>query len=202
MPRTKPKRPQKGNKNNVSGRDLFQTPNYAVDLLVPYLPERDIYYIWEPAAGEGKITKRLLATVKRSIIWSTDIRENDFIREPNVKNFLDNNNFYWIDNGLNPIIITNPPFSLKYKFANKALEYDIPFALLIPFDMCQRMARLFQIGCQGLVPTARIDYITPTGLSGATGNTSYFHSFWLTYKFNLPNQLTFVELTKKMREDI
>lgn len=68
--------------------------------------------------------------------------------------------------------------------------------------MCQKMAKLFMLGCQAVVPTARIDYITPTGLSGATGHTSYYHSAWLTYKFDLPQQLTFVELTKKMKENI
>ena len=36
MPR-KPKTPQKEDLEGVSGRDQFQTPNYAVDLLVPYL---------------------------------------------------------------------------------------------------------------------------------------------------------------------
>jgi hypothetical protein len=119
----------------------------------------------------------------------------------NIGNFLVDNPPMLFDTE-NWAIITNPPFSLKYKFINRALEYDVPFAFLIPFDMCQEMAKLFILGCQGLVPTSRIDYITPTGLSGASGHTSYYHSLWLTYKFNLPEQLTFVELTKKMKENI
>jgi len=39
------------------GRDLFQTPNYAVDLLVPFIPKNKV--IWECAAGLGKISNRL-----------------------------------------------------------------------------------------------------------------------------------------------
>jgi hypothetical protein len=189
MPK-KPKTTQPETPNEVQGRDFFQTPNYAVDLLVPFIPH-NIDSIWECASGYGKIAKRL--------------RHHGFqyVKETDIRRSLSFN--FIEDKASNPLdcIITNPPFSIKYKFIHRALEYDVPFAFLIPFDMCQKMARLFMDhGCQGLVPTARIDYITPTGLSGATGHTSYYHSLWLTYKFNLPQQLTFVELTKEMKENI
>ena len=186
----KPKKTQSQISDKVQGRDLFQTPNYATDLLVPFIP-KDVKWIWECASGDGKIMNRLQES--GYIVLGTDLQYGD------AYNFLGN---------LVPIttidaIITNPPYSLKYKFIDKALKMDVPFAFLIPFDMCQKMARLFMdYGVEGIVPTKRIDYITPSGLSGATGNTAYYHSFWLTYKFNLGNQLTFVELTKDMKENI
>src|SRR5664279_2775183 len=37
------------------GRDLFQTPYYATELLIPFIPKR-IRWIWEPACGKGKIS--------------------------------------------------------------------------------------------------------------------------------------------------
>jgi hypothetical protein len=199
MPK-KPKTNQPQTPNVVQGRDFFQTPNYAVDLLVPFIPT-GIKMVWEPACGDGKIVDALYASKNRPLVcYQSDIRQSSIMFN-NIGNFLVDNPPMLFDTE-NWAIITNPPFSLKYKFINRALEYDVPFAFLIPFDMCQKMAKLFILGCQGLVPTSRIDYITPTGLSGASGHTSYYHSLWLTYKFNLPEQLTFVELTKKMKENI
>lgn len=167
---------------------FFQTPNYVVDLLVPFIP-KDVEFIWECAAGDGKIVYQLRK-------YGYDIIGTDLKSDLHT-NFLD-----YFPNFNFDCIITNPPFSLKYKFIYKALEYDVPFAFLIPFDMCQKMARLFMdYGVQGLVPTARIDYLTPNGKQGKE-SSSQFHSFWLCYKFDLPNQLTFVELTKKEKENI
>lgn len=199
---SKPKKSQKQTPNEPQGRDLFQTPNYAVELLIPFIP-KNIKLVWEPACGDGKIVNALYASKDRPLIcYQSDIRESDTIPN-NISNFLvDEPPLLFSNDNRDWAIITNPPFSLKYKFINKALEYDVPFAFLVPFDMCNKMANLFIKGCQGLVPTRRIDYITPTGLSGASGHTSYYHSFWLTYKFNLPNQLTFVELTNEMKENI
>lgn len=197
MPK-KPKTNQPQTPNVIQGRDFFQTPSYAVDLLIPFIPIA-VSWIWEPACGDGKIVQRLNEHTYG--VYPSDIRKGTGWVDNHILNFLSDScpstNFFG-----DYAIITNPPFSLKYKFIDRALEYDVPFAFLIPFDMCQKMAKLFMLGCQGLVPTKRIDYITPTGLSGATGHTSYYHSFWLCYKFNLPSQLTFVELTNKEKENI
>jgi hypothetical protein len=191
---TKPKTNQPETKNSVQGRDLFQTPNYAVDLLVPFIP-KSIDYIWECAAGERKISNRMVYF--GYMVWSSDIRESIFVQK---LNFLTESKSQ--ESLRNFAIVTNPPFSLKYKFINRAIQYDIPFAFLIPFDMCLKMASLFtDYGCQGIVPTRRIDYITPTGKSGATGHTSYYHSFWLTRYFNLRDMLTFVELTNEQKKE-
>jgi hypothetical protein len=188
MPR-KPKKTQPKTPDKVQGRDFFQTPNYAVDLLLPFIP-KNIEWIWEPASGYGKISKRL--TEHKYYVLGTDLMYG----EP--YNFLGN---------INPVlkmdaIITNPPFSLKRQFYMKCLEHKLPFALLLPFDMCQWIAEAFdEDGIQALLPNRRIDYITPTGLSGANGHTSYYHSFWLTWGFNLPKQITVVELSLKEKKD-
>lgn len=190
----KPKTPQRETPNEVQGRDFFQTPNYAVDLLVPYIP-KNIKNIWECASGHGKIVLSL--EYYRYSVWSTDLKwDADYMDE--VVNFLTG------VPALRPqCIITNPPFSLKKKFYEKCIEYDLPFALLIPMDFNGWLCEAFdKYDCQGLVPNRRIDYITPTGLSGASGHTSYFHSFWLTRYFNLPHQLTFTELSIKDKENI
>lgn len=195
MPR-KPKKPQAEDLEQSNGRDLFQTPNYATELLVPYIPDY-ITHVWECAAGHRKIAS-VLANQGFKVL-ATDIGNYERVTP---SNFLTDPNRTDVYRPINAII-TNPPFSLKRRFYQKCLEYNLPFALLLPFDMCHWMAEAFKNdGVQALVPNRRIDYITPTGLSGANGHTAYYHSFWLTWGFNLPSQMTVVELSNEMKENI
>lgn len=187
LERRKPKSQQKGNLDSVDGRDLFQTPNYATELLIPFMP-KNVNVIWECACGEGKIVKVLLANGYG--VAATDLRFGGF-------NFLTQNYPEYYD-----AIITNPPFSLKRKFYEKCKEFGLPFALLIPADYSGWLIRAVQEGAEKIIPTRRIDYITPTGLSGASGHTAYYHSMWLTWGFGLGRTETFVELTNKMKDNI
>lgn len=186
--------------NEPQGRDLFQTPNYATDLLIPYIP-KNVRYVWECAAGDFKIIKRLAYKGISSL--GTDL--NGTIAYPPF-NFIEDNlddlkeRFHF---SFQPdCIITNPPFSLKRKFYEKCLEYNVPFALLIPADYSGWIINAIKNGAEKIIPTRRIDYITPSGLSGATGHTSNFHSMWLTKGFNLGRTETFVELSLKDKENI
>ena len=186
---TKPKTNQPETPVEVQGRDKFQTPRYAVELLIPFVPKH-VEYIWECAAGEGKIVS-LLEEHNYKVI-STDIdgrhMKHNFILDPLVE--------------INPeslAIITNPPFSLKKKFFIKCMEYGCPFALLIPADYSLWIIdAVRKYGCKKLVPTRRIDYITPSGKE----SHSQFHSMWLCKDFDLPEQETFVELTNNEKENI
>jgi hypothetical protein len=197
--------PQKGTPDKAQPRDLFSTPNYAVDILIPFIPN-NILQIWECAAGDGKISIELETCSKHYTVISTDIRGksftfpsvyyNNFLTDPKPEIF----DFYGFDN---IAIITNPPYSLKRQFFNKCIEYDIPFALLISGDYSLwTIDAIRKYGCEKLVPDHRINYITPTGLSEATGHTSYFHSYWLTRYFNLGKSEMFVELTNEMKRNI
>lgn len=186
--------PQPETLDKSQPRDLFQTPNYAIDLLVPFIP-KNTFEIWECAAGELKISNRLKDYGYRVI--STDIRALPGVSELNFLEKIQN----LVENP--PAIITNPPYSLKRKFFERCIEYDIPFALLISADYSLwTIDAIRKYGCEKIIPDHRIDFITPTGKSGATGNTSYFHSLWLTRYFNIGKTETFVELTKKMKENI
>lgn len=183
----KPKCTQK--KDGLSPRDLFQTPNNAIDLLVDFLPGRRI---WECACGKGNITRRLESQGFEVI--STDIIDYgqgillNFLSddEPDTEDIL--------------TIVTNPPYSLKKEFVYKAIEYGCPFAFLIPFDMTQWLCDVFmRYDCQAIIPTRRINYIPPNKpVSEAKG--AQFHSFWLTRYLNVSGQMTFVELPKEYRK--
>lgn len=181
----------------VQKRDTFSTPNYAIELLLPCVNPR-FEVIWECASGEGKISNVFSELGYRT--FSSDIRLPEKNR---IVNFLtdpipDELILDWNAT----CIVTNPPFSQKKQFFNKCIEYSIPFALLIPFDMAGWLWTAFHdYGCQGIVPNRRIDFITPNGKSGKE-SSAQFHSFWLCRYFNLSNQLEFVELSREMKQDV
>jgi hypothetical protein len=188
----KKRKPQKATPDKVQARDFFQTPRYATELLVPYVPYGTI---WECASGEGR-----MATVLREHF--SDVTESDLNPREGVQkiNFLSGNKPY--DHNAF-IIITNPPYSLKIQFFKKCIEYGVPFALLISGDYSLwTIDAIRKYGCEKLIPDRRINFITPTGLSEASGHTSFFHSYWLTRGFGLGKTETFVELTKEMRKNI
>ena len=154
----KTKTPQKENLVEAQSRDFFQTPNYAVDLLVPFIEEimpmspYKKFVIWECAAGERKISKRL-EHFGFSVI-STDIQDEKSF------NFLTNEPDFEFD-----CIITNTPFSLKKKFYDKCVEYQKAFALLIPADYSLWLIdAVNKNNCEKIIPERRIDYITPNTL--------------------------------------
>lgn len=175
------------------GRDLFQTPNYATELLIPFIPKR-IRWIWEPACGQMKISDVLLHNdynVYSSDLGFPDPEDNFFTTEfpfPVYKH--------------NVAIVTNPPYSLKLKFWKRCMEFNVPFALLIPADYCGWVIEFLKMGAEKIIPERRIDFITPSGKSGLTGNTSNYHSLWLTWGFGLGRSETFVELTNEMKKNV
>ena len=192
MPK-KIKKTQAENLVGVSGRDLFQTPNYATQLIIPYIPKH-IKYVWEPACGQGKIAQVLRD--EGYLVWATDISQF-----PSV-NFLTTN--YVIPEPENTAIITNPPFSLKKKFYERCKKYGVCFALLIPADYSSWIIDAVRDGCVKIIPTRRIDYITPSGKSGKTGNSANFHSMWLTWGFVESKNVTeiYVDLPLASKKDI
>jgi hypothetical protein len=112
--------------------------------------------VWEPACGSGKISRQLRKA--GYTVFETDLFHSDPYK---VMNFL--------EDGLRDIpgkfsIITNPPFSIKERFVEKCFEYERPFALLINADYSQQQIGWIQRGCEKIIPTARISYITPNVL--------------------------------------
>jgi hypothetical protein len=180
------------------GRDTFKTPNYATDLLIPFIPrqlDNSKTYIWECASGEGKIANRLI--YHGFDVFQSDLRQFDNL---DIRcNFLTNDirNDYYMGNFC---IITNPPFSIKEEFIEKAFEYRVPFAFLINADYSGKQIDWIKRGCEKIIPNRRIDYITPTGRNGKT-SSSQFHSMWLTYGFNIGQTETFVELSLKEKKE-
>lgn len=175
---TKPK-----NSSKETGRDKMFTPYYGVEPLLPYL--RLDQTIWEPAAGEGHMVQALMQSGFVVTASELDDGQDYFTYEPTEP---------W------DIQVSNPPYSIKYKWLARAYSLGKPFALLMPADTLQAATaqRLFrQYGYQMLLPDKRIDYKTP---HKGWDSSAQFTSAWFCWQMEgLPNGVTFVTLNKPKR---
>jgi hypothetical protein len=129
-----------------NGSGDFQTPPEAMLPLLPYL-HRD-WTIWECACGKRNLAQALRQAGFKVI--DTDIKEG--------KDFLT-----WQLSEFH-CIVTNPPYSLKYEFLDRAYALGKPFALLLPLTSLESPSRqnLFvSNGLQVMVLDKRIQFETP-----------------------------------------
>lgn len=181
------------NSSKDGGRDLCQTPDYALDPIVPYLyamQERlgRQLIVWEPAAGEGLLVGYLrdlgFAVVAGDILTGQDY-------------FLDSSEPEAYD-----IQLTNVPFSKKVEWMRRAACRSKAFALLMPsVTMFNRGGALVvaEFGIEIVAPLRRIDYKMPNigWGEGKRKSTAQFHSSWYTRGFQIGQRLTQVELIKR-----
>ena len=151
--------------------DEYFTPPYAIDIILPYIPQGEI--ILEAATGTGNMAdylEQMGYTVKRCY---------DFFNYGN-----DGNDDY-------DIIITNPPYSIKTKFLQHAYKIGKPFAFLLPITALEGIARGIlwrKYGIQLIIPDKRINY--------ANGSKNvYFNSSWFCWNL-LPQDMIFVKLER------
>jgi len=197
MSRTKPKENRKGDPNTSQIMDQCQTPMYAVEILLPYLKN---CYIWEPAAGKGYICEYLA-------YWGYFVQGSDIIYD-------ETHNFFIYDIAKDPevhgpyedtfewdVIVTNPPYSIKYQWIQRCLELGKPFALLVPVETIatQRFAKFVeQYGeFEYIIPHQRVDFIMPN--KGTDGAGAQFPVLWLTKGLNIGQTITRVKMNKPNR---
>jgi len=152
----------------------FQTPPIALLPLIPYLKKE--WLIWECASGKGNLINRLNSLGFLTV--GTDIMSgHDFLTyQPSQFD----------------CIITNPPFSIKQKFLERAYSLGKPFAFLLPLTTFEGKARqeLFKrYGLEVILFDKRINFETPSG----KGSGSWFATAWFTWGLNIGQQLTFVK---------
>ena len=150
--------------------DEFYTPLNAINMLLPYLPKYKL--IWEAAWGKGHI-----AAVLQSRGFKVTGRAGlDFFHE-DLKCDL---------------IVTNPPYSMKNEFLQRAYELNKPFALLLPADALVGLKRYplyAKYGLQLLIPNRRIQYIS----ADPAHKSANFNSAWFCWKL-LPNDVRFASI--------
>lgn len=121
--------------------DLYSTPAWCTEIIVPYLRGPNL---WEPARGDGHMVEVLRR--HHFCVYYTDIAKgDDFLEYDRAPTF-----------GLshNPrtpqAIVTNPPYSLAQEFVRKALELMAPVGgqvamlLRVDFDSAKTRRDLFQ----------------------------------------------------------
>lgn len=178
-----PAKPKK-NYTNQPEKDRRQTPPYAIKPLLPYL-NKDMW-IWESAVGEGYLKRAL--EEQGFLVSGTDI--------------LDGIDYFTYEDAYYDIQITNPPFSLKYKWLARAYEFGKPFALLMPSDtlFAKTAQELFKKhGFSMLLPNRRIDFKMPN--KGWNG-TAQMSTSWFCHGIEgMPEGITFVDLDKEKMEN-
>lgn len=156
--------------------DHFQTPDYALRPLLPYL-DKD-WLIWECAEGTGNLVKALKYLFYR-------VTGSDII---NGVDFLDKTHRPPHGIPVNAIdcIITNPPYSHKNEFFNRCIEIGKPFALLQPlttFGTFKRQKMLRKASVSVIFMGGRVNFETPSG----KGSGSWFETAWFIGNFpNIP----------------
>ena len=166
--------------------DECYTPDYGVEPILKYIPEGDI--VWCPFDKEDsqfviQISKQI--EVVRSHI---DVGQDFFDYEPHA----------W------DIIVSNPPFTNKRKFFERALSFNKPFALIMTNTWLNDSApkQLFKDkDLQLLMFDKRMKFVSP---DGRDNDKITFSSSYYCWNF-LPKQIIMEELKvpkKKVSQDI
>lgn len=160
------------------GMDACQTPAYAIDPLLPYIPRN--WTIWEPAAGEGNLVDALFDSGFNSVVAS-DILTN--------QNFFDFEPDNW------DCIVTNPPYSIHFQWLERCYELGQPFALLLKVEILgtKTAQELFdKHGIEVIFVSPRINFKMPN--KGWEGGGAQFPTAWFTYGLNIGRQMTFAKV--------
>lgn len=179
--RMKPKTNYPANDETAQTIDACQTPPYALDPLLPYLPRP--WTVWEPAAGEGLLVEGLYDAGFEQVVESDVITGQDF--------------FAYEPPGPWDCIVTNPPYSLKYPWLERCYALGRPFALLLPVETLGAKSGqvLFrEHGLQVIFMDRRVNFKMP--LIGFEGSSAQFPVAWFTFGLDLPSDMVFAELTR------
>ena len=153
--------------------DDFQTPPAALKPLTPYLKKE--WLIWECAEGEGNLTEALIKE-GYNVIATDILTGQDFLT-------------YHPDRF--DCIITNPPYSLKQQFLERAYSLKKPFAFLLPLTTLETTKRLYLFqkhGIEIIFLNERINFVMPRKKKQSK---SWFASAWFTNGLGIGKQLVF-----------
>lgn len=169
------------NEYEPQGYDACQTPAYAIDPLLPYLARE--WTVWEPAAGEGLLVDALYDSNMEAVIAS---------------DILTGENFFEFDPHGWDCIVTNPPFSLKYRWMERCYQLGKPFALLLPVETlgAKTAHEMFrEYGLEVIFMDKRVNFKMPN--KGWDGGGAQFPVMWLTWGLNIGSQMTFARLNNE-----
>lgn len=162
-------------------RDLYETPEWVTEALIPHLPWRP-RNVWEPACGTGKMAAVLQEYMG---VWRSDIEDRgihviqgDFLCP------------VWRLGHDYQGIITNPPYEkeLAAAFCQRALERTesvgglVAMLLRTDFDHAKSRSHIFRdcpAFAKKLVLTKRIVWFEPA--PGEKGKSPSFNHAWFIW---------------------
>jgi hypothetical protein len=184
----KPKLNRAGDAKESKGFDRCNTPPYALDPLLPYI--RREWVVWESAAGTGNLYEALAPHVCGII--GTELRTEDIGDEiQGGRNFFDWQPRAW------DVLITNPPYSIKFDWLERCYALGKPFALLVPVETIGAQAAQRQMeryGCELLLLNRRVNFEMPS--KGWEGGSAQFPVLWLCWQM-LPAPIVYGRLTQR-----
>ena len=165
-------------KNSKKGaNDEFYTPYDAIEMIIPFIP-KDVKTIWECTATPKSKIVEVLRYNGYKVITSHIFECKDFLKYEPIEDY--------------DMTITNPPYSIKDEFLQRAFALKKPFMFLLPITTLEGITRskMFrEHDIQLIIPNKRFSFI-PNAKSGA-----WFQSSWFTHKLGLPKDLNFIDLT-------
>lgn len=166
------------------GYDACQTPGYALEPLLPYLQGQRI--VWECARGEGFLYDALEQSGLKAVGSDILTGQNFFEFEPNAYS----------------CIVTNPPYSLKFRWIERCYELGKPFALLLPVETlgAKKAQEMFKAnGAEFLMLNKRINFKMPN--KGWDGAGAQFPTMWVCWKL-LPQTIVYGEITRGGSDEV
>ena len=147
---------------NQGGGDEQMTPEYGVEILLPYIQHLKEKIIWCPFDTKDSQFVKVLTENGFKVVYShLESNQDFFTYEPDE----------W------DVIISNPPYKKKRSFWERALDLGKPFVLLLPVNILsdsvinvtmREREREFQL----LVPSKRMRFYNL--LTGEVGKTPTF----------------------------
>lgn len=156
-------------------RDLYETPAWVTEAVIPHLPFVNGRHVWEPACGSGKMLKVLCDRLGADNVCGTDIDAGFGLVGADFLAFNKAHDVFGI--------VTNPPYVLAQEFCSHALALMEPVAgfvamlLRTDFDHAKTRQFLFS-GCppfsKKLVLTKRIQWF-----EDSKGSPSFNHAWFI-----------------------
>jgi hypothetical protein len=175
----------KGKKQPI-GEDFYQTPDWAIEMILPYVKTGS--KVLEPTYGLGAIAKVLekhgceVIGTDKYPKEGTDVKQMDFL---NIDK--DDEILVGVD-----MIVFNPPFSDKTRFLKKAMELGLPFLLLCPMTLLETEKRYNLIKEHGLsiiLLPKRVNYLR--GDKEKMGGAWFASSWFMGNHPEFKNQILF-----------
>lgn len=172
-------------RSNRSGGKVnnCQTPDYALDPLLPYLPKH--WTIWECAAGEGYLAQAL----------------NKAGYEVQLSDILTGQDFFSYRPLLHvDCIVTNPPYNpnqMKTDWVRRCYDLGLPWACLMPVETIGSggIQEMFdKNGVEIIYLHSRINFKMP---NKGWGGKAQFSAAWFTWGLHIGAPMTFSSFTRR-----